>query len=199
MDTSEAGGSSCSRTVADSSSYQVFVRTVDSDSEVSICARHDEPTMVLKCEILRRLPHIAAIADVDRCAFIFDGRLLESDASLEEQGAGVGSKIVVVPPRAMRNSARRCSCKGLLLCARRTSSSSIGVARNLPKTLWQFLHRTWCDPWSLVRPPDMDKLPRGRRVQTLNFNERAYRYVPGQNPRGEDFTLLFSQGLIGGG
>lgn len=187
------GGSVGSTASASDTTVEVFARTVDSDAEVRVSACMDKEIIELKCEILRHLHHVAPLADVERCSFIFDGHLLESDELLRDVGVDSGARIVVVPPRPDPPTRGRCTWRGALRCARRGA----GAARSLPRATWFWLGRTWHDPWSLVRPDA--EVRRGQRIHGLGLHPRLVRYGPGQNPRGEDLTLLFSQGIVGGG
>lgn len=195
------GGSSGSRCTATSgSAFEVIVRTIDSEAEIRVCARPGAPCIELKREILCRLQHIAELKDAELCCFIHDGRMLESEVRLQDAGVSEGACIVVVPPRPSPAPRCRCSWRGFSQCAKRVYYGGFGALCGFPKALWFWLRSTWHDPWSLVRPVDrlQDGARRGPRIHSFNLHPRLLRYGPGQNPHGEDLTLLFSQGMLGG-
>lgn len=187
---------------------EIFVRPVDSEEEVRVLARPSALALDFKRAALQRLCWPASPEDVDCCRFVCNGQLLTSDDPLAELGVCAGAHVVVVPPRAPGSVARSrrgcCQCRSLrlsdlLLCLHQLRLYLYFVWK-LPKYMWCWLLTTWYDPWSLVRPSISEEERRGRRIQTLGFHQhRNLRFAPGQNPHGEDLTMLFSQGILGGG
>jgi len=190
---------------ADRAGFEVLVCRVDDGEELRVFARPTAPTTEFKREALHRLrcPTVSA-EELERWSFVCGGRLLSSSGPLEEEpGIRPGARVVVVPPR----SPAKLQISGCRMCCRRRSCSlstfiwllrnSIGILVTLPRKVLSLLAATWNDPWILVRPNGEEH--RGRRIQTLRLHPRALVYGPGQNPHGEDLTILFSQGLVGMG
>eukprot|EP00747_Dinoflagellata_sp_TGD_P218274 gnl/TRDRNA2_/TRDRNA2_90549_c0_seq2.p1 gnl/TRDRNA2_/TRDRNA2_90549_c0~~gnl/TRDRNA2_/TRDRNA2_90549_c0_seq2.p1 ORF type:complete len:290 (-),score=53.10 gnl/TRDRNA2_/TRDRNA2_90549_c0_seq2:87-956(-) len=181
--------------------FEVFVRCLDdAEGEVRVFARPSAPAAEFKREALQRLRRWPVEADeLELCSFIFDGHLLGSAEPLRDFGVGPGAHIVFVPRR------RRTSRSGTRACARvawkcgRALQATPAVLMALPGSIWRWLDATVRDPWSLVRPREEPaEGVRQRRMRMMQINPRAFRYAPGQNPMGEDFTHLFTQGMLGG-
>lgn len=185
--------------------FEVIVRAVDAQSEVLVMVDPDASVTEFKGEALRRLLVLGqcCTADVQRYNFVCDGRLLGDHGRMREQTMSAGSRVVVVPRQQVLRRPSRRSCGYCiyypLACMRRCQGGLVQLMLGLPFAALRWMADTWEDPWSLVRPNLLDESQQhGRRIQTFRIHARAFRYGPGQNPHGEDLTVLLSQGLLGG-
>eukprot|EP00933_Yihiella_yeosuensis_P011268 TRINITY_DN118451_c0_g1_i1.p1 TRINITY_DN118451_c0_g1~~TRINITY_DN118451_c0_g1_i1.p1 ORF type:complete len:313 (+),score=62.45 TRINITY_DN118451_c0_g1_i1:26-940(+) len=207
------GGSTSSSTAVpdDADEIELSLRTVDSDQSecLKIKVRLSAPAVEFKLEALIQLQLGGKSGDVSRFNFVTAGRLMRSDVTLAEVGVRSGDLVIVVPPKAsamVRVWRKLCyavaGLRKLLYGILFLIVILLRTLWRLPGAMWHLLLNTWQDPWSLVRPersPDEGRFGRGRRIQTLDWTPQMLRYAPGQNPNGEDFTALFTQGLLGGG
>eukprot|EP00434_Breviolum_minutum_P007054 symbB.v1.2.006224.t1/scaffold340.1/size245066/10 len=110
-----------------------------------------------------------------------------------------GDTVVVVPPKVSIPARRATAAYGWIAWALKGVCHCFLLLLRfiwvLPRAILTCLLDAWYDPWSLVRPASSE-VP-GRRIRTLGFTPQMVRYAPGQNPRGEDLTVLLSQGLLG--
>mmetsp|Transcript_38314 Transcript_38314/g.105525 ORF Transcript_38314/g.105525 Transcript_38314/m.105525 type:complete len:314 (+) Transcript_38314:56-997(+) len=191
------------RKVVDVGGFEVMVRAMDSEEDVRVFAQLSAPVIEFKREALRRLHSPVNVQDAEMYKFVCGGRLLGTEGNVSDLGLFVGVRVVVVPPRPLpaqppcRRWRRLLDIGAVVEWACAFAHAAIGM----PRAILQWLFTTWHDPWSLVRPSLQDNTGqgRGRRIQTLDFRSRSLRYGPGQNPNGEDLTMLLSQGLVGGG
>lgn len=163
--------------------FEVLVRWVDADEDKRVYVAGGSSIIDFKREALLRLQACPDFAD--SCVFVFDGRMLASDISMQESGLEAGAHIIVVPPRIRASRGKCCNPKYFLVWLRSWLTA-----------LWLFAVSCWHDPWTLVRPRGEEEIRRRNRIRLLQVNARNLRYAPGNNPNGEDFTLLFSQGLL---
>ncbi|CAJ1385611.1 unnamed protein product [Effrenium voratum] len=175
---------------------QLRLKTIGGmQNELRLTVKRSLPAREFKQQALLRLGKPAEIG----YKFVASGQLMSSEATLAELGLQDGDVVVVVAPRApfhvrVARQVRFAICwlLGGLWSLLKAVVCALGV---LPGTMLRWLINAWYDPWSLVRPTSPEV--RGRRIQTLGFSPQMLRYAPGQNPRGEDLTVLLSQGLIG--
>lgn len=180
--------------------FHVVVRALDADSELRVFTTPQGTVEQLKRDILIRLGHSPSVElqEVCRWNFVCDGQLLGHEGSVADHGLQPDARVIVVPPLDKTSRSSRWPKWHQLpgVCARRTMRSVRSLA-GLPAAILQWLAGVWMDPWSLVRPTLNEGQGRGRRVHLLRMHPRTLRYAPGQNPHGEDLTMLLSQGLLG--
>eukprot|EP00927_Polykrikos_kofoidii_P043546 TRINITY_DN37619_c0_g1_i1.p1 TRINITY_DN37619_c0_g1~~TRINITY_DN37619_c0_g1_i1.p1 ORF type:complete len:320 (-),score=53.86 TRINITY_DN37619_c0_g1_i1:57-1016(-) len=192
--------------------FSVLTRHVEdaTGDAVRVCTRPAATLLEFKRDALLRLRCAGQLEDVQSYCFVADGQLLRSDGLVDGSGLHAGSRVVVVPPRRAfgeffgRCRRRKClgrlGARSLLAEAARAAVAICVTARSLPAAVAWWFAATWQDPWRLARPSE--RLSAGRptrRIRTdLTLHPRTLRYGPGQNPHGEDLTMLFTQGILGG-
>lgn len=196
------GGPGTGQTAA--GGFEVVARAVDAEEEVRVFAHAEASLESFRVEVLHRLQRPSAQQEHRSYRFVCDGQLLGDEGRVSECQLRDGSRIIVVPPQCVvvRPSGAGRGWSGACrpsVCLRRLRAIGRSLL-NFPGALLRCLLEAWRDPWSLVRPPDREEgQGRGRRIHGFRINARSLRYGPGQNPRGEDLTMLFTQGLVGGG
>jgi len=201
----EADGASSDDVDSDSGGcgFEVIARAVGVEGEVCVPAHPGMSLAELKEKVVAQLPDPGGAPGGGPTNFVCDGRLLGDSGCLADCGVCDGARIVVVYPAAAARRGRTwLAAPRPLACLRRAragSAHALSFAFALPGATLRWLLGVWRDPWSLARPPERGEgQGRGRRIHGFRFHPRALRYGPGQNPHGEDLTVLFSQGLLGG-
>lgn len=202
-DTVTATPSTTGSAPAAASGFEVIARAVDAECEVTVFTLSSSSIAAFKREALSRLGHLVDAEDEVRgYSFVCDGKLLQDDtATVADCGIGPETRVIVVPPhvRAAMRPAPRLSCRQLPGVCLRRSRQIGGFVVAFPSAFLAWFAATWEDPWSLVRPNvSVEDRPGGRRHHMFRVHHRAVRYGPGQNPHGEDLTVLLTQGLLGG-
>ncbi|CAE7399309.1 U2AF35B [Symbiodinium natans] len=181
---------------AETSEIKLLIRAVWSDGrqeERTVDAPKQLPVSRFKEKVLASLDK--EFSEEGRCNFVFAGRLLDSEGTLEDQSFEEGDTVVVVAPQARVSCLRRLRRRVVWLLLRlRAFVRSLWA---LPWVLASGLRTAWYDPWSIVRPSVPEEGRRGPRIRTLGFTAQMARYGPGQNPHGEDLTMVLTQGLLG--
>eukprot|EP00439_Symbiodinium_sp_Y106_P081022 s492_g19.t3 len=180
----------------DASEMKLLIRAVWSDG------RQEDRTVEVKAQLAASDFKQKVLASLGedfsaggRCSFVFAGQLLSSEGTLEDQGFEEGDTIVVVAPRVPA-TCLQCFWLRMVWLLRGLRAFALGLWM-LPWTLGTGLRTAWYDPWSIVRPSVPEEARRGPRIRTLGFTPQMARYGPGQNPRGEDLTMVLTQGLVG--
>mmetsp|Transcript_29329 Transcript_29329/g.62555 ORF Transcript_29329/g.62555 Transcript_29329/m.62555 type:complete len:239 (+) Transcript_29329:39-755(+) len=156
-----------------SSDFEVAVRSFDGQQQGTLILTND----CTEAEVMAKLSEILGF---QHFKIVCRGSLLSSvsGAILVKQPQPVD--LILVPVREIYRQR----------CLRRLRQR-IGSASS-------WLSRVWRDPWMLVRP-ETHALGRRTRVIFNPLDARHFRYAPGRNPNGEDFTWLFTQGMLGYG
>ena len=200
VDTSDYACNAIGNEETSGEGFHVLVRCVDSQSHLNVRVAPETTTDELKKSVLSQLLKRHCVeTEIQRYSFIFNGRVLAVGETLCEAEVTSGAMIVVIAPDAVRRRSAY-PCSDLRHCCAHVVACLLGCllwSRRLPGMVVTWVVALWNDPWSFARPRGPEPASRRPVVRLLEVPRRAHQYAPGNNPHGEDLTLILSQGLVG--